>query len=244
LTDEIISYRVPKSLSSSRPKGLSRIEEEILSVAIIQKLGDKASQLRGSSYAYRISGKPSIRDTEYLYEYWFQAYCYYMKKARDSASRYPNGVILRVDIESFYTKIIQDQLCNELSRELTVSERVRWLIRLLLSKEIDEHELGQGITQGSIGSGFYANVYLTSVDAKFGSGNEWGVELHRYVDDMILIIPNPEDIDVVEITLKEELNNLGLQLNESKTEKIYKITSFLEQSDEDECLEKLSESFR
>ncbi len=243
LTDEIISYRVPKNLISSRPKGLSRIEEEILSVAIIQKLGDKASQLRGSSYAYRISGKPGIRDTEYLYEYWFQAYCYYIKKARDSASRYPNGVILRVDIESFYTKIIQDQLCNELSRELTVSERVRWLIRLLLSKEIDDHELGQGITQGSIGSGFYANVYLTSVDAKFGSGNEWGVELHRYVDDMILIIPNPEDMDVVENSLKEELNNLGLKLNESKTEKIYNITSFREQSDEDECLEKLSEKF-
>lgn len=243
LTDEMISYRVPKNFSVSRPKGLSRIEEEILSVAIIQKLGDKASQLRGSSYAYRISGKSGIRDTEYLYEYWFQAYCYYMKKARDSAGRYPAGAILRVDIESFYTKIIQDQLCNELSRELTVSERVRWLIRLLLFKEIDEHELGQGITQGSISSGFYANIYLTSVDAKFGSGNEWGVELHRYVDDMILIIPNPEDIDIVETTLKGELNNLGLNLNEAKTEKIHEIALFLEQSDEDECLEKLSDRF-
>jgi SAM-dependent methyltransferase len=243
LTDEMISYRVPKNFSVSRPKGLSRIEEEILSVAIIQKLGDKASQLRGSSYAYRISGKSGIRGTEYLYEYWFQAYCYYIKKARDSASRYPNGVILRVDIESFYTKIIQDQLCNELSKELTVSERVRWLIRLLLSKEIDEHELGQGITQGSVGSGFYANIYLTSVDAKFGSSNEWGVELHRYVDDMILIIPNSQDMDVIESTLKEELRNLGLNLNETKTEKIFDIALFLGQSDEDECLEKLSDQF-
>lgn len=152
-------------------------------------------------------------------------------------------MILRVDIESFYTKIIQDQLCDELSRELTVSERVRWLIRLLLSKEIDEHELGQGITQGSVGSGFYANIYLTSVDAKFGSGNEWEVELHRYVDDMILIIPNSQDMDVVESTLKEELRNLGLNLNETKTEKIFDIALFLGQSDGDECLEKLSDQF-
>jgi len=243
LTDEMISYQVPKNLTVTRPKGLSRIEEEVLSVAIIQKLGDKSSQLRGSSYAYRISGKPGIRDTEYLYEYWFQAYCYYMKKARGSASRYPNGVILRVDIESFYTKIIQDQLCNDLFRELADSKRVRWLIRLLLSKEIDEHELGQGITQGSIGSGFYANIYLTSVDAEFGSGNEWGIELHRYVDDMILVIPNPEDMDVIENTLKEKLSDLGLKLNETKTEKIFDIALFLEQSDEDECLEKLSDCF-
>ncbi|MBO1352296.1 MAG: hypothetical protein EBE86_035290 [Hormoscilla sp. GUM202] len=241
LTDEMISYKFPKNLTVTRPKGLSRIEEEIISVAIIQKLGDKASQLRGSSYAYRISD--GSRDTEYLYEYWFKAYCDYMRKARDSAKNYPNGAILKVDIQSFYTKIIQDQLCNELYRELTVSERVRWLIRLLLSKSIDEHELGQGITQGSIGSGFYANIYLTSVDAKFGSGNEWGVELHRYVDDMILVIPNPEDLNAVEEALKNELNSLGLNLNEEKTERIYNISTFLEQSDEDDCLERLSERF-
>lgn len=244
-TDEMILYRVPKNLHVSRPKGLSRIEEEILSVAIIQKLGDnKTSQLRGSSYAYRISRKSDIRDTEYLYEFWFQAYCDYMDKAQDSARRHFNGVILRVDIESFHTKIIQNKLCNELSKELTVSERISWLIRLLLSKEIDEHELGKGITQGSIGSGFYANIYLTSVDAKFGNNNEWGVEFHRYADDMILVIPNPEDMDVVERNLNDELSNLGLKLNEAKTEKIYEVASFLEQSsNEYECLEKLSNSF-
>lgn len=242
LTDEMISYTVPKNLTTTRPKGLSRIEEEILSVAIIQKLGDRASKLRGSSYAYRISGRYGNRDTEYLYEYWFKAYRYYMRKARDSAGNYPNGAILKVDIQSFYTKIIQDQLCNELFRELTVSERVRWLIRLLLSKDIDEHDLGQGITQGSLGSGFYSNIYLTSVDTKFGNGNEWGVELHRYVDDMILVIPNSEDIGTVEETLKEELSSLGLSLNDSKTEKI-DVPTFLEQSDEDEYLESLSARF-
>ena len=243
LTDEMVSYTVPKNLTVTRPKGLSRIEEEILSVAIIQKLGDKASKLRGSSYAYRLSSnRYGNRETEYLYEYWFNAYCYYMRKARDSARNYPNGAILKVDIQSFYTKIIQDQLCNELSRELTVSERVRWLIRLLLSKDIDEHDLGQGITQGSLGSGFYSNIYLTSVDTKFGNGNEWGVELHRYVDDMILVIPNSEDIDTVEETLKEELSSLGLNLNDSKTEKI-EVPTFLGQSDEDDYLESLSARF-
>lgn len=243
LTNDLISYKVPKNAKCIRPKGLSRIEEEILSVAIIQKLGDKTSKLRGSSYAYKISTKHNSRDTEYLYEYWFEAYCYYMKKARDSASNYPNGAILRVDIESFYTKIIQDQLCTELSREITVSERVRWLIRLLLSKNIDEHELGQGITQGSIGSGFYANIYLTSIDVKFGTGNEWGVEFHRYVDDMIIIIPNPEDMDIIESILTDELQKLGLNLNDKKTEKIYEVSSFLEQCNDDELLDQLNERF-
>ncbi|AOX03324.1 hypothetical protein BJP34_31270 [Moorena producens PAL-8-15-08-1] len=241
LVDQTISYKFPKNVEKTRPRGLSRIEEEILSVAIIQKLGDKSSQLRGSSYAYRISGKQ--QNTEYLYDYYFTAYRDYLKKARDSANNYPNGAILRVDIESFYTKIIQEQLCHELYRELTESERVRWLIRLLLSKTIDEHQLGQGITQGNIGSGFYANIYLTSVDAKFGSGNEWGVELHRYVDDMIFVIPNPEDMKIIENTVKDELQKLGLNLNENKTEKIYEVSSFLEQSDQDQRLDELSDRF-
>jgi len=243
LKDDRVFYKVPKNITITRPKGLSRIEEEILSIAVIQRLGDKASQLRGSSYAYRISGRHGNRDTEYLYEYWFKAYCYYIKKARDSANNYPNGAILRVDIESFYTKIIQKQLCDDLSRELTDSERIRWLIRLLLSQEIDEHEVGQGITQGGIGSGFYANIYLTPVDAKFGTGNEWGVEFHRYVDDMILVIPNPDDMDEIENVLRNELQKLGLRLNEGKTERIYEISVFLEQSKEDECLERLSERY-
>lgn len=241
LTNEMICYKFPKNNSTTRPRGLSRFEEEILSVAIVQNLGDRSSKLRGSSYAYRISnGK---RDTEYLYEYWFSAYCYYMKKALDSAKDYPNGAIIRVDIESFYTRIIQSQLCNELSKELTESQRIRWLIRLLLSKDINEHEVGQGITQGSIGSGFYANIYLTPIDVKFGNGNQWGVEFHRYVDDMIFVIPNPDDMTQIENVLNEELQKLGLNLNEGKTDRIYKMSEFLDQSEDDTLLEKLSERF-
>lgn len=243
LNDDRISYRVPKNITNTRPRALSRIEEEILSVAVIQRLGDKASQLRGSSYAYRISVRYGNRDTEYLYEYWFKAYCYYIKKARDSANKHLEGAILRVDIESFYTKIVQSQLCDELSRELTESERIRWLIRLLLSQDIDEHEVGHGITQGGIGSGFYANIYLTPIDAIFGTGNEWGVEFHRYVDDMIFVIPYPDDMDKIENVLRDELQKLGLRLNERKTERIDKVSVFLQQSKEDECLEILSERY-
>jgi hypothetical protein len=166
-----------------------------------------------------------------------------MVKAKNSAKSFPDCVILRVDIESFYTKIIQHQLCDELCRELTESERVRWLIRLLLSKNIDEHEVGKGITQGSIGSGFYANIYLTAIDTRFGINREPKAELHRYVDDMIFIVPDPEDVDEVEKVLVEELNKLGLNLNRNKTERL-SCDEFLQQAeDEDKCLEKLSKDF-
>ncbi|MHC5746939.1 MAG: reverse transcriptase domain-containing protein [Nostoc sp.] len=242
LVDQRISYKFPKNISVTRPRGLSRIEEEILSVALIQKLGNKASQLRGSSYAYRISKDDRSKDTEYLYEYYFEAYSSYINEAQDGARKHINGAVLRVDIESFYTKVFQEELCEFLSRELTTSDRIRWLIRLLLSKKLDEHEVGRGITQGSIGSGFYANIYLQPIDERFGTSNEWGVKFYRYVDDMIFVLPHPDDMDEVEKTLKTELERLGLSLNDKKTQRD-KVSVFLEQVEKDQYLDQLHERF-
>jgi SAM-dependent methyltransferase len=235
--EEQIVYKFPKNVNVTRPRGLSRIEEEILSVAIVQRLGNKVSQLRGSSYAYRLT-RQDRKDTEYLYEYYFEAYSSYINEAKASANKYHDGAVLRGDIESFYTRIFQDNLCDLLSRELTTSDRIRWLIRLLLSKELDDHEVGRGITQGSIGSGFYANVYLETVDERFGTSNEWGLKFYRYVDDMIFIIPNPDDIDDVEKVLIEELGKLGLNLNPQKTAK-NNTTDFLEEVQQDQILDQL-----
>jgi len=241
--EEQIAYKFPKNVKITRPRGLSRIEEEILSVAIVQRLGNKVSQLRVSScYAYRLT-RQDRKDTEYLYESYFEAYSSYINEAKASAAKYHDGAVLRGDIESFYTRIFQDNLCNLLSRELTTSDRIRWLIRLLLSKELDDHEVGRGITQGSIGSGFYANVYLETVDERFGASNEWGLKFYRYVDDMILIIPNPDDIDDVETVLIEELGKLGLNLNPKKTAKIYKISDFLEEVQQDQILDQLHDRY-
>ncbi len=140
-------------------------------------------------------------------------------------------MIICVDIESFYTRIIQDRLIELAGKELTESKRIRWLLKLLLSKNLDEHEIGYGITQGNIGSGFYANLYLKSIDDKFGiepKDNEWDVNLIRYVDDIILIIPDKNDEKEVLEVLKEELEKLGLKLNESKTERYDNVSEFIE----------------
>ncbi|WP_008315932.1 reverse transcriptase domain-containing protein [Leptolyngbya sp. PCC 6406] len=197
---------------------------------------------RGSSYAYRLT-RQDRKDTEYLYEYYFETYSSYINEAKASAIKYHDGAVLRGDIESFYTRIFQDNLCDLLSRELTTSDRIRWLIRLLLFKELNDHEVGRGITQGSIGSGFYANIYLETVDERFGASNEWGLKFYRYVDDMIFIIPNPDDIDDVEKVLIEELGKLGLNLNPKKTAKIYNITDFLEEVQRDQILDQLHDRY-
>jgi hypothetical protein len=70
--EDYISYNFVKNSSTTRPKGLSRMEVEILSTAIIQKLGKEASLLQGNSYAYRLAAQGQ-RETEYLYANWFTA---------------------------------------------------------------------------------------------------------------------------------------------------------------------------
>ncbi|MCT7976157.1 hypothetical protein [Laspinema olomoucense] len=132
--EDYISYPFPKKISQARWRGLSGLEEEILSVAIIQKLGNKVAELRGSSYAYRMTREPGNKTTEYLYSSWFGAYKNFVKDACLAAEKFQACLIIRADIKSFYTHIIQDKLISLVSQELIESKRIRWLLRLLLSK--------------------------------------------------------------------------------------------------------------
>jgi len=153
--------------------------------------------------------------------------------------------VIRVDIESYYTRIVQDSLL-ELTKDLTDSERIRWLIKILLSKQLGEHQVGYGITQGSIGSAFYANLYLKPLDLRFGAkpnDNEWKVTFSRYLDDMILFVPDPDDVKAVLETLNKELEKLNLNLNKDKTEIYHRVSDFVESIKEDDLLAEVSQEF-
>ena len=250
--DDYVAYRIPKSPTSVRPRVLSSLESEVLSVAIIQRLGSNQSRLRHSGYAYHLKPQIGGRDTEYLYESWFPAYERFTKEACEQARDSTSKAVLRVDIKSFYTRIAQDKLIELTSQALTErrSRRVEWLIRLLLSRNLDDHEIGKGIVQGSIGSGFYANIYLTAVDALFGEGNEWGLTLYRFVDDMILVIPTPEDgrpiqqaVDEVKQAVQGKLGELELELNEDKTEVYYDMQEFIRNTEPDDLLAQIGDEY-
>ncbi len=188
---------------------------------------------------------PKNHETEYLYEYWFTAHSRFISDLQRSAKEYETGVVIRVDIESYYTKIVQDSLL-ELTKDLTESERIRWLLKILLSKQLEEHQVGYGITQGSIGSAFYANLYLKPLDLRFGTqpnDNEWKVMFSRYLDDMTLFVPDPDDVTAVLETLNEELEKLGLNLNKKKTEIYDRVSDFVESIKEDDLFVEVNLEF-
>jgi hypothetical protein len=245
-TDGRLHFKFPKGNDESRPLGLSRIEEEILSTALIQKLGQRISGITSRSYAYKFSRTYGDSSNEYLYENWYEAYGRYIEDARISAQNNVGGVVIQTDIKSFYTRIIRDNLILLSTEQLSRSARVEWLLKMLFSRDIDEHEAGKGIVQGNIASGFFANLYLIDLDARFGPNNEWNAKFFRYVDDMIIVVPDPEHIGEVIAALIQELSkdNIDLELNLQKTEYFRDVSEFIRVTDKDEKLDELRDRFQ
>lgn len=97
-------------------------------------------------------------------------------------------------------------------------------------------KLGDGLPQGLVAAGFFANAYLYEFDASIGQQigktlpNNTGVVLHdycRYVDDIRLVVSLDEDIDSEKLGEKvyrwvsEKLHKFAsesLELNERKTQ--------------------------
>lgn len=242
-TDDRLHFKFPKSSDKLRPLGLSRIEEEILSTALIQKLGQRISDITGNSYAYKFSRAFGNQATEYLYENWFNAYGKYIEDARSAAKNIAGCVVIQTDIKSFYTRIIRDSLIQLSIETLSRSTRVEWLLKVLFSRDIDGHEAGKGIVQGNIASGFFANLYLVDLDARF-TNNEWDAKFFRYVDDMIVVVPNPEHVSEVISALEEQLAEVGLELNLEKTEYFLDASEFILATDKDETLDDLQNQFQ
>lgn len=244
-TDDRLQYLFVKNAKVGRPRVLSRMEEDIISVAIIQALGGSTFGLQNNSYAYR-PNPISSRPTEYLYEYWFESYRRFTREIRAGVESYPGCNVLRVDIKSYFTNIQQQQLVEAITREFrSQSDRVTWLIRKLLLVELDSnnHRPAHGLSQGGAGSGFYANAYLTPVDVHFGVNNSWEIKLYRFVDDIVLIIPNPDELPEIKAELETILlESLGLELNPDK-EEIYDSVEYLRLPDQDEDLNTLSDRF-
>ncbi len=243
-SDDRLHFKFPKNTTQLRPFGLSRIEEEILSTALIQKLGQEVSALTSRSYAYKFSRSFGKNNTEYLYENWFDAYGKYISDARTAAQNIEGCIVIQTDIKSFYTRIIRDSLSELSAERLSRSSRVEWLLRLLFARELDDHEVGRGIVQGNIASGFFANLYLVDLDTRFGAGNEWDVEFFRYVDDMIIVIREEDRVDEVLTELMVELDKVGLVLNEKKTERFDSVSEFKAATENDEELDNLQNQFQ
>ncbi|MFM9160504.1 MAG: hypothetical protein ACKOPK_21970, partial [Dolichospermum sp.] len=107
-------------------------------------------------YSYQLK----LEQTEDLYENYFPRYTKFLKASEESAKSCPKGAVLRTDIQSYYVTVIQEQLLDITERELQISsKRIKWLLNKLLKQNLNNgHEDGIGLKQGTLTSGFYANL--------------------------------------------------------------------------------------
>ena len=216
-TNDRLQFKFVKSEEEGRPRVLSRIEEEIVSIAIVQELGAAAFGLNTTSYAYRPNPRLASR-SEFLYEYWFSAYQRYKEDAYNAVAKQSSCRVLTIDIKSYFTGIPQHRLVEAVQKEIrSHSARIEWLLQRLLCGKLDCHDDGHGLSQGGAGSGFYANAYLTGFDIKFGINNDWEAQIFRFVDDIVIVVPDPDHLPAVRKLAETALCELDLQVNQDKS---------------------------
>lgn len=238
-SNQDIDYKFVKGRAKGRPKQLNRLEEEILAIAILQTIGYK-NNLDFNSYQLK------LEKTEDLYEDYFPKYKHFLEASGKSANLYQDGAVLRTDIQSYYVTVIQEQLIDITERELQISsKRIKWLLSQLLKQDLNNgHENGMGLKQGTLTSGFYANLYLKAVDDYFND-KEWKdkIQFHRYVDDIIAVARHQIYIQPFETELKTRFQKLGLNLNKDKREYYDNISDFLPSIELDTDLNELNKEF-
>ena len=240
-------YAIPKSEDKARPHGLDWLENELMMVAIIQVAGEAILERTPYSFAYRISQEnndDNQRRTEYLYERWADAWKAFQREAGDYARNYPHGVVFSTDIAKFFERIVHDRVSELVRDQLHVgSRRIQWLVHKLVEKDVAGHDPGRGFVQGSVGSGFLANLYLSPLDNYIRPNDAKQRRLFRYVDDIYVVIPDPLDKDQTEAHLNGILQQeLELAPNPDKTD-TYGVERFLSIIAPDTTLDQLQERF-
>lgn len=138
---------------------------------------------------------------------------HFLRKAK---WQYGDGAyIIKLDIRKFFYSIDRERLKQIIRRKIKCS-KTEWLIREIIDSadEIDK----TGLPLGNTLSQLFANVYLNELDQL--AKRKLSIKLYvRYMDDVIVIVPNKGKAKEVFIQLEAFIRdhlNLDLNINKSK----------------------------
>lgn len=131
-------------------------------------------------------------------------------------------LVIDLDLKSYFDTIRHDLLLSRLARRIQDDDVLR-LCKLILKTGGK-----RGLPQGSVIGPLWANVFLNDVDrmleeaqASTKQGKYESVRYTRFADDMVVQVSNHPKARhwavKVEKRLREELEKLGLTINEEKT---------------------------
>lgn len=137
---------------------------------------------------------------------------------------------LKTDIHQFYNRINRIRLYDLILNEISSEQEICRIIKSFLEnkyindfegKEIEIDPPSEGIPQGPAFSAFFANIYLNELDHLL---EKKCFDYVRYVDDMVLLCRNKNDLESVKKYLSTYLGSINLKLNIEKTTDLLPVT--------------------
>lgn len=128
-----------------------------------------------------------------------------------------NEWIVDGDLRDYFGTVDHEILIDMVAEKVS-DGRILFLIRQMLKAGyIDKkrrYETKAGTPQGAVISPLLSNIYLTPFD---NAMTEKGFKLTRFADDWLIVCKSKAEAEKALKTAKEELEKLGLTLNQNKT---------------------------
>lgn len=134
--------------------------------------------------------------------------------------------VIDLDLSKFFDEIDHDLLMKaveKMSEEKWVRTYVsRWLKMKIVNKEGQEYDRGnKGTPQGGVISPLLANIFLHYALDKWLEINYKQIRFVRYADDMVIHCETKQEAEELLEAIKARLEQVGLRLNEKKTQIVY-----------------------
>lgn len=128
-------------------------------------------------------------------------------------------LIYRVDLKGFYESIPSNEVIKKIQNDYLLTAFSKKLIKNILFEYQKVSGNSKGVPRGIGISAYLSELYMKELDDKIRKRSDVAFYA-RYVDDIIVVIfPKPNDDIYSSIgELEDQLNNLGLSLNNEKTQ--------------------------
>jgi RNA-directed DNA polymerase len=196
---------IPKSDGRERPLGIPTVRDRIVQTAtkqVIEPIFE--ADFLDCSYGFR----PNCCAHDALEE---------IRRTMNTGFR----VVLDADIKGFFDNINHDRLLGIVYQRINDRRMLKLIRKWLRCGALEcgvAKEIVMGTPQGGVVSPLLANIYLHEFDIFWKRQNLVMGKLVRYADDFVILFRTMEDAEIGLKLVKAKLKELGLELNEDKTE--------------------------